>query len=193
MPAENILHQSETSQETVCFPVTKEAVDRALSGIAENPDRVMVEEGAVMQVENPELNLILMSLGQSFQTGMGINMVIFSEGALWTYRILRTQADLAGKALPKISEELARVTVQDQINSIREFEGKSPRGDFEQFIEGTMKEISSQEPELGKAVGELTKYRAGKISFYHGVVNVYLPIKKALRSAELDRKFTLGK
>jgi len=193
MPAENILHQSETSQETVCFPVTKEAADRALTGIAENPDRVMVEEGAVMQVENPELNLILMALGQSGQTGMGINMGVFSEGALWTYRILRSQAELNGKALPKISEELARVTVQDQINSLREFEGKAPRGGFAPFIEEKMKEISSEEPELGRAIGELTKYRAGKIAFYNGAINVYLPIKKALRSAELGRKFTLGK
>lgn len=180
--------QIKVSPETICFPVTKEAVDKSLSSIAENPEGAHVEESFVMQFENPGLEYWLArELHDS--PNYGTEPMTCAEGVVFTYRVLREQANLNGKVLPKISNEIYGVYIQDQIEFIKEH----PKGDLYLFAEEKMKEISNHEPEFARAVNEATEYTAAKTAFYLGVVSVYLPIKIALRSAELDRKFTTGK
>lgn len=169
-----------------CFPVTKDAVDQALAKISENPDRVAVETGALLQADNPDLNLMLMSLLQTGPRNMDQGPVI--EGALWTYRILNEQAELNGKRVPHVSRDVCTAHLHDVLETVKMQTSKDPNVNFGDLVTDKVKDAIKEEPYLQEALNELTKYRGMKSLFYQGVSNVLFPIKKSLESIELRRK-----
>jgi hypothetical protein len=177
--------QPERGREQSSFPLTKEAVDRGLTEIAENPDRVVIEEGELMQIQNPELNSGLMSVLNTFPVERGK----FTEGALYTYRLLRKQADMRGERIPIVSNDIWTTHIHDQIEAIRTVGREDPNAGMFESSRQQMETISEQDPEFGRAIKEITKYSPRKDHFFHGVVNTYLPVRKALEAQELERKF----
>jgi hypothetical protein len=181
----------ESSKDATCFPVTKEAVDKTLSKIAEDPVKVTIEDSTLLQIENPELNLGLMSIRSVFKSHCSEES--FSEGAVWTYKILKEQAMLRGKKVPKVSKTIINTHMQDEmafITNLMHKKAPSTRGIFE----GTwlrMEEISQKDMEFGKAIKELVKYRTDKDGFYHGVISTYLPFKRMEEAQKLENKFNL--
>lgn len=172
-------------RESACFPVTKEAVDAALGAIAENPDRMLVQEGALLQVENPELNQGLLAAA----AGLRVDRGNFSEGAVFTHRILRQQAEMRGEQMPVVTDAGWHAHMQGQID---EMNAGDPHITIDARAIQKMQEIGAKDPEFGKAVDDLTKYRAGKPSFYNGVIHTYLPLKHAAEGQAMEKQFGGG-
>ena len=162
----------ETPQQTSFLPVTKEAAELALSEIAANPDRALMEEGTIIQTENPQLNQLL---HLRIQAGVS-NQNDYIEGALWTHRILRKQAEQGGGKLPVISSKL---TDDYLVDNLKRLENK-PEISIDQDSKEQAQRLTTEEPELGNALAEITKYKPSKGDFDFGAVDVYSVIKKAL-------------
>jgi len=164
------------------LPVTKEAVERALKEIAQDPGKAMMEESNIIQLQNPEINLTLHNKLQSLPG----EQRAYIEGALWTHRILRTQAELNGVNLPRIAPNVGEVYLRDCIDEIRSTGVSQTVDDYNRKLG---ERVIAEEPELGNAIQEITKYRPAKESIYGGVADVYFLIKRTLEAKELGKKF----
>jgi hypothetical protein len=170
----------EQPKEVSCFPVTKEVADRTLAEIAENPARALMQESGIFQMENPELNKSLHSMVAVLPDSLKREYI---EGALWTYRLLRTQVEQRGGKLPKISEQLCMSRFADNIELSES--GESLSDSFKK--QG--KNLASMEPELGAALEKITRYRPDKSSLIGGATEVYFTIKKALKTKALEEQW----
>lgn len=133
----------EIPREISILPVTKEAADAALSQIALDPSKASLEEGALIETGNHQLNLLL-------HTRIGIGRIKpdeFIEGALWTHRILRTQAERRGNRLPEISRDLADAYLMDGLERVRNTTVR-----LDQDVQEQTNKLMSEEPELGQAL-----------------------------------------
>lgn len=167
------------------LPVSKDAVDKSLVEIAQNPLKVMIEEGRLIRLKNPalfdKLTLVKNTLGENDFS----SYFLFQEGASYTYRILRKQAENLGTKLPVVSDDVVSTFFQEQIQYISEIKEEDRREYFAKQIE----RISIQDPEFGRAMKEFIRYRALPENFYFGAISVYLTIKNSLQAEELERKF----
>lgn len=177
----------EIPKETTVFPITKESADRTLSEIAEDPDRVLVEEGAILAMSNPDLNFLV---GVGVRANQAVEP-IYIEGALWTHRILRQQAEARGTRLPRINRDLANAYLADRVEELKHQIELSPDSRTGDIAIRHFQELVKEEPELGTALNELFKYRAGKPHLYGGVVNVYIPISNAIKGRQLGKSLGL--
>lgn len=166
------------------LPVSKESVDNALEEIIQDPTRTMSREQALMKKQNPVLFDNLDDFAKKLGSAGYFDLM---EGACWTYKILRIQADTCGRELPQISPDLLLTYIHDNIQYANE---QSEKKEFVPFEE-RVKKIATQDPEFGRAIKEFTKYRVIASGFYSGAIEVYDLIKNALQSEELARKFNL--
>lgn len=114
---------------------------------------------------------------------------IFTEGALWTYKLLREQAEILGERVPIVSLEIWQAHMHDQIEATRKSAIKDPNAGKYDHAKHQVEEISARDPEFGRALKILTNYRVGHGHFYAGVINTYLPIKKTSESEQLEKRF----
>jgi len=178
---------SKTPETSKLFPLTTQSVERSLTRISEDPESAFMNESKAMGLGNPTLSLGLKILIQTLKPDEGT----FTEGALWTHKLLREQAEMLGEKVPVMSPEIWRAHMHDQMEATRKSAIKNPNaGKYDHTIQ-QIEEISAQDPEFGKALKILTKYRAGQEHFYAGAINTYLPIKKASESERLKKQFNL--
>ena len=174
---------SEIPQDFDILPLTKESAEIALSEIAADPMKAVVEEGALIQANNPHLNLLLHT-----RIKVGIkNQFDFIEGALFTHKILRTQAERGGGKLPVISPDLQHTYLVDAVDRVSNRPSLSISQDWSEQIVS----LRTEEPELGKVLEEITRYRPNKEDFNFGATEVYFIIRKALISKRLGKEFKL--
>ncbi len=171
----------EIPQQISFLPVTKEAAELALSEIAANPNRALMEEGTIIQTENPQLNQLL---HLRIQAGVS-NQNDYIEGALWTHRILRKQAEQGGGKLPVISSGLTDAYLVDNLERVE----SRPEISIDQDSKEQAEKLMTEEPELGNALAEITKYRPSRGDFDFGATDVYFVVKKALGSKIMGGKF----
>jgi hypothetical protein len=180
-----------TPENAICFPVTKEAADKALLRIAEDPLRMQILNAKILKIENPRLHSGLIRAEKFFEPV--IQKEAFSDGAVFAYIILKEQAILKEKKIPEVSNDVVDAHTQDEITLANNLSDKKfPRasGAFE-TTNLRMEEISKQDPEFWRAIRELTKYRTDQNSFRHGAVFTYSSIRKMEEAQELGKKFNL--
>lgn len=167
------------------LPVSKESVDKALAEIVLDPTRALVHEKAIVGQQNPALfDSLTFFEDKLLSEGSKANYFDFMEGAYWTHKILRMQAEACGKELPQISLDLISAYARDAIQRGNEQDEKKEVVPYEERI----KKMAEQDPEFVRAIKEFTKYRTSPVVFYNGVINVYTVIKDALQAEELARK-----
>lgn len=178
-----IMSESSTEKlkNTDCFPVTKEAVNRSLNSIAQNPHKAITEEFDIADQENPEILPIIDVLNKALL----INESDSIEGGMWVHKILRTQAIMRGRKLPIVSPEQFMSHVQDVTEELGDDEI------VDKIIAEEFKKLSTQEPELGKGLEEIGRYRGNRESFYYGATHVYKLFRKASQVKQLKRQFKL--
>lgn len=174
---------TEQPREVFPFPVRREAVERALGEIAEDAGKAMMQEAGTLQFQNPAISTLLHSRMQVLS-----DPIPYIEGALWTHRILRTQAELNGGQIPKVSHEGAGVWLK---NCVDELTKKGRDVSLDDFSRELGENVIAEEPELGKAIKEMTKYRPSKENFYSGSADVYFVLKKLLEARVLQKKLGL--
>lgn len=185
---EDIQNQEPTKQlEKPILPVSKEVVDRSLAEISSNPLKAMLEEGSVIAIRNPALFDKLTLLKNKLSENDTSSYFTFQEGASYTYKILRQQAEILGKELPAVSDDVISTFFQDQLRYISETKDEDRKGYFAKQIG----QIGIQDPEFDRAIKEFTKYSAVPVNFYFGAVSVYIPIRNALQAEELAKKFQI--
>lgn len=177
----------EIPKEITAFPVTKEACERVISEIGDNADRVMMEEGTILASGNPELHFLIDTNIKANQA----NAPTLIEGALWTHRMLRAQAEMRGTGLPKISRDLSMTYLTDQLEELKQMQLTLPDSGPSALVTKQVEQMTIEEPELAKGLKELFKYRAGKSHLYVGVVSVYVPLSKAIRGRQLGKSLGL--
>jgi hypothetical protein len=171
-------------QEVLIFPLGRNAVDKALKEIAQNPKNEMIKEEAYMEHYDPELLAFL----EGFQNSTEVKGFDFMEGACWTYKILRIQADTCNKKLPQVSFDLLETHSRDGIQNQNERTIKQ----LEPLaIEEKMEKIATQDVEFERAIKEFTKYKVFPTVFNFGATEVYSLMKKSLETKELERKFSI--
>jgi len=151
----------EHPKELSCFPVTREATENALTEIAKNPGQEIMKEGSILQSEDTHLNQLILSLQQALG---GVSASDHIQGALWTYKILRLQAEARGVKLPKLTKELAHTYLIDRI---QEAKGGKSRPIGEAFSTQAER-MQIEDPELSRALNEITKYKPRKEFFMGG-------------------------
>lgn len=167
------------------FPVGKESVDKALAEIVSDPTKALVHEKAIMGQQSPALlNALTFYEDKLLSEGSKANYFDFMEGAYWTHKILRMQAETCGRELPQISLDLILTNYRDSIQKANEQDEKKEVVPYEEKI----KKMTDQDPEFERAIKEFTKYRTSPTVFYNGVINVYTMVRDALQAEELARK-----
>lgn len=184
---EGIQNQEQVKQpEKSILPVSREAVDEALAEISYAPQEALVEEQALMERQNPflagDINTFAGKLDKA-------NYWDYLEGAHWTYRILRKQAEMCGRQLPQISHTQLSTLYRNHIQRSNEEEQNKRKEPV--LLSEKFKKIAGQDREFLRAMGEFTKYSVAPLAFYLGVTDVYKPIKDALNIAELTRMFNV--
>ncbi|MFH1187182.1 MAG: hypothetical protein V1697_03370 [Candidatus Levyibacteriota bacterium] len=173
--------QQKAPSENPCIPVTKKAVDNALTSIAKDANRAMDNEETVMKTENPMLYLGFRNFMNLYKQ---IDQNNAMEGATYTYRILREQASISVKSVPKVTSDIWKTFLRDMIERL---EKGSSVGEASETYNEKIKEITEQDHEFGQALRELTKYRAGKNHFNFGALCVYMPIKHAQEAEAMNQ------
>ena len=170
--------KTEPSKEPSCLPVTKDAVQRALREIADDPTRVMLEESEIL-ARNPELQSLIFASIKTY----GVHEGPFLEGALFTHRIIRTQADI-----PIVSTQDKAIYLKDSIDDLESINKTDPKGTMDALVTNRAKQLGQEDPELDRGLQELFKYRDGKTHLYAGAIATYFPIKQIVQGIELARK-----
>lgn len=171
--------EKNNNSESIPFPISKESVDKTLANIAEDPDKAIVEEQTIIEKENPQLAHLLKSTASTLSS----IPTVYLEGGLWTHKIIREQAGLRGGKLPTVSPNIAMGHLKDNVQTTTVM-GKNVEDHFLKM----KNEMEVNEPELARALLEMTKYRSNGKDFYEGAMNVYLPIKKTLDAQALEKK-----
>lgn len=179
--AENTPNQESKLPEKSILPVSKEAVDEALAEIAQDPQKVLVDEITTMERQNPPLATLVKSFSEKLDATSHWD---YMEGAYWTHKILRKQAELCGRQFPTISPDLLKTFFRDTIQHNAEQKQKRKLMFSPEEIQKTI----AQDPEFARAIREFTKYRYAALVFYLGVFDVYVPIKNAIEAEELAKK-----
>lgn len=185
-----VLPPSEPAREKPIFPVTREAVDRSLGEIAQDPNAAMTNELSRLTADNrvvsAGLNEYIDSVQRVPQMGMGEQDLM--EGMCLAHRILRTQAEMSGRTLPAITED------QWVAHSASRFEalGKAvSRGEgMRTIVEGAMGEIAQGDPQFAEAVQEFGKYRVGRIGVMNGAIEVYRPFQSAVEAQAMEAQIS---
>ncbi len=164
------------------LPVTEKAVNQALMEISFDPDAAIILEAGIIERQNPELNLTLNMRLQDVT-----NSKTYIEGALFTHAILRWQANLNGTSLPRVT---APVATQYERDRIRDIQRTDVNMSIEEEWEILKNRMFKQEPNLQRAVEELTKYRPGRIDFFGASAEVYLLLKATQETQDLRRKLS---
>lgn len=180
-----------SSQEASCLPVSREIVESVLSEMTGNPARALIEEEEILRTKNPNLMDALFKLLKIDEVRSDLTSSHYliggslKEGALWAHRILRKQAELRGGQLPVISSELEYTHFVDLAERIK----KSPETTVPQFVQTGVGRLTLEEPELGKALAEMTRTGPNRDVFNFGAAEVYFIIKKAVEGKRLERIF----
>lgn len=172
--------QSKLPEKSGVFPLTKESVDNTLKKIGEGPKWELLEEMGIIEKDNQYLRLFLISTSQALSDDQST----YQEGGLWTYKFLREQAKLRGVNLPKMDRDMGFVHIQD------ERELSKSKGSGRHFLE-RKKQLEEREPELGRALKEISRYRINSEDFYTGALQTYLIMKKTIDSQELGNKLDM--
>lgn len=156
-------------QEAKIFPVSAEAVNTTLVEIAANPRATLLEEASLVAIEDPALDQLIGILDKI----PPVDTQAFLEGALWTRRILKTQAGLSGVKIPTLTRDAGMSYLRSQLERVA---GTGIKQD--DLIREDMDELRTQEPELLRARDEITKYRAETTSFDYGVLTTSRALKR---------------
>ncbi|MBI2196111.1 hypothetical protein HYU45_00685 [Candidatus Daviesbacteria bacterium] len=172
----------EAIKESSPLPVSKEAAEQALREIAQDPLKALKEERDILQNQNPVLS---QALDTRYRTSP-IEQLPYSQGALFTYRILRRQAELNGINLPRVSSDATIIYVEDRIKELKSGNIDQTKAGYNRKL---VERVIAEEPELGNAIKEMTKYNPTKEIFYNGAADVYFLIKRTLEAKELGKRF----
>ncbi len=155
-------------KETRIFPVSSEAVNRGLGEISSDPLGTLEEEAILVKTDDKDLDNLISAMRAAYEDNIS-SLVPYSflEGAFWTRRILRTQSDIVGKPMPKITTDIARTHHTNQIHK-----GK-PGQSMEEVSEEFMRDLRTTEPELARGIDEMAKYKSARHAFIEGVKTVY--------------------
>ena len=154
--------------EAKIFPISAEAINNGLSEIAADPRGTLLEEAHLVETEDPELN----NLFRIIEGLPGTDVKTFREGALWTRRLLKTQAKLTGGSVPKLTDSAIDSYVKSQLDRTKSGQTTSD------FVKQGMEELKVSEPELFRGLQEITKYRPETTNFNEGALTAYRTVRR---------------
>lgn len=185
------MQAQESNAEPSCFPVTQEIVDRALAEIAADPNQAINNEGSYIQNNSPGLERIVWQWVDVAldPEGTGKRGYEFIEGASWSHLILRRQAEERGLVVPHIREELSGAFLRSEQDLLQsEHQGEfQPREEFTR--RGSL--MAEEEPELGRAIEDIARYRIEGPDIWGGAATAYFAIKHTERAGSLNEMFAI--
>jgi len=165
-------------------PVSKEIVDKSLTEIAKNPEAVFFYETNLIGAENSQLSTFILIRADLFSDLRSSSE--YMEGAVWVYRILRLQAIEKGQKLPRVSSDLVETFFRDQIQETR----KTKLGEtIVEMFKRIREKMTIEEPELARALREISKFRIGSEYILGGAADVYFLLKAAAEAKKLGEQF----
>lgn len=154
------------------FPVSQDAVQRALSGYGrEHLNTALYAEGLIMSTGNRDLSRYV-----NLKKKILLRPQSFNDGALWTHRMLRMQASVVGTELPEVDKGLIDIFIEDEKKRSKE----SGKGILE-YLNDRAKAMMEEEPALSNGLSEVMKGRSERDqkSILTGASVVYFLIKEA--------------
>jgi hypothetical protein len=156
------LPHPEPLQEQLLFPVSKEAVDRALAEIRANPRGVIQEEIQHTLVQPGLAAVVDGSLEAIRREGLAPDYSGYLEAHTVTLKILRTQAEISGIPLPNVSKEMLGALEEDaRMVGVKNAEVISASGQNYKRVAAELKmgfqRLATSEPELVRGVLEVAR------------------------------------
>lgn len=158
------------------FPISPESARSALDDISQDSEQLFIRESEALENEDTEL----LNLVGSFIANESNDTNSFAEGVVWTRTLIKKHANLIGSPMPTLTREGGESFFHSAEEKLRKGES------MEEHVGSQMEEIKESDPEMHRALQELSKYKANKHSFYKGVLTVYFPLKRMHEADELN-------
>lgn len=171
----------EQTQVPKLFPVSEGARRVGLEEIGNNPAYAYAHEFGVIGTENPHLQEYFIFM--SDQKSLVSVPQQYLEGAVFAHRIVRVNSALAGAKIPTVSRAEIASHGRDMTEKLKK------ERDVESVQRQKYEALLKDDPELGKALVEMIKYRASNSDFILGVLDLHTLLRKALESEKLREMF----
>lgn len=178
----SVEHGPRQEKNTGVFALSKTAVDTAMQSIRENAVTAVTKEGIILHNQNVDLESHLLTLSEGLKND-SYKYITLTEGALYTHRILRVNAEQKGQKLPKISQQQLQAMQGDRVHRMRF--GRSLQDDL---IDG-WERGKEQNALLSGAIAEMAEYRSDKNWFYAGAGQVIEVFQKHQEIEIFKRQF----
>ena len=159
------------------FPVSAFSVDSTLGTIASSPGTIFVEGLNSLIREDPELMTLIGTVSNKYQK----HEKTILEGAVWTRYILKTQAISVGQQLPILNRDGLMSFLQSSI------EKRDKDGSILKESAVYMDILDSLDPEIARAIREMSRYRHDSFMFELGATATYQSLRRMYASVELSR------
>ena len=160
------------------FPTSPEAITKALEITRNDPEGVFQSDVMGLSIEDPaafELMDALTRIYPQHQTAV-------VEGFLMTRRIIKENASLKGLDAPTLTIEGRSSFIASEIEEAKPFGQK--------VNEATLlhlKQIETEDVEMGRALQLVSQYRADKAQFLYGAVSNYRALKRMEEADKLAK------
>lgn len=177
-------------RESFIFPISKEAVDKTLKRIEEDPEKALTDEALAVK-NNPELGIRLQAHFTAHEEVIPNELMgdlasnSFMAGAYYGHAFIREQATQRGVEFPVFPEGFNRI---HKSSILEEFE-KDDHFSILRYMQANWDKLQEEEPELARGMREIARYSPYRILIYGGAGEVYRMFKGYSEAQKLEAKF----